>query len=163
MNKKGRKLILLMSIKDKQFIVNNWLWLNIVLCVLYFVSSYFTFSLSDWVYENFTPLYALIPGLLYVAYVLYLLYVKKKRVGFIWFSICVNGVFVLTKYLIQYQDVNILSIDNIAIMSYLLDLPILCVVKIFEKIMHQDHLFIGSFIIEILLVIGLFVRNKTRL
>ena len=74
-----------------------------------------------------------------------------------------NGVFVLTKYLIQYQDVNILSIDNIAIMSYLLDLPILCVVKIFEKIMHQEHLFIGSFIIEILLVIGLFVRNKTRL
>ena len=152
-----------MSIKNKQVIENNGLWLNIVLCVLYFVSSYFTFSLYDWVYENFTPLYALIPGLLYVAYVLYLLYVKKKRVGFIWFSICVNGVFVLTKYLIQYQDVNILSIDNIAIMSYLLDLPILCVVKIFEKIMHQDHLFIGSFIIEILLVIGLFVRNKTRL
>ena len=152
-----------MSIKNKQVIENNGLWLNIVLCVLYFVSSYFTFSLYDWVYENFTPLYALIPGLLYVAYVLYLLYVKKKRVGFIWFSICVNGVFVLTKYLIQYQDVNILSIDNIAIMSYLLDLPILCVVKIFEKIMHQEHLFIGSFIIEILLVIGLFVRNKTRL
>ena len=154
---------MIMSIKNKQVIENNGLWLNIVLCVLYFVSSYFTFSLYDWVYENFTPLYALIPGLLYVAYVLYLLYVKKKRVGFIWFSICVNGVFVLTKYLIQYQDVNILSIDNIAIMSYLLDLPILCVVKIFEKIMHQDHLFIGSFIIEILLVIGLFVRNKTRL
>ena len=152
-----------MSINNKQVIENNGLWLNIVLCVLYFVSSYFTFSLYDWVYENFTPLYALIPGLLYVAYVLYLLYVKKKRVGFIWFSICVNGVFVLTKYLIQYQDVNILSIDNIAIMSYLLDLPILCVVKIFEKIMHQEHLFIGSFIIEILLVIGLFVRNKTRL
>ena len=152
-----------MSIKNKQVIENNGLWLNIVLCVLYFVSSYFTFSLYDWVYENFTPLYALIPGLLYVAYVLYLLYVKKKRVGFIWFSICVNGVFVLTKYLIQYQDVNMLSIDNIAIMSYLLDLPILCVVKIFEKIMHQEHLFIGSFIIEILLVIGLFVRNKTRL
>ena len=152
-----------MSIKNKQVIENNGLWLNIVLCVLYFVSSYFTFSLYDWVYENFTPLYALIPGLLYVAYVLYLLYVKKKRVGFTWFLICVNGVFVLTKYLIQYQDVNILSIDNIAIMSYLLDLPILCVVKIFEKIMHQDHLFIGSFIIEILLVIGLFVRNKTRL
>ena len=154
---------MIMSIKNKQVIENNGLWLNIVLCVLYFVSSYFTFSLYDWVYENFTPLYALIPGLLYVAYVLYLLYVKKKRVGFIWFSICVNGVFVLTKYLIQYQDVNMLSIDNIAIMSYLLDLPILCVVKIFEKIMHQDHLFIGSFIIEILLVIGLFVRNKTRL
>ena len=154
---------MIMSIKNKQVIENNGLWLNIVLCVLYFVSSYFTFSLYDWVYENFTPLYALIPGLLYVAYVLYLLYVKKKRVGFIWFSICVNGVFVLTKYLIQYQDVNILSIDNIAIMSYLLDLPILCVVKIFEKIMHQEHLFIGSFIIEILLVIGLFVRNKTRL
>ena len=152
-----------MSIKNKQVIENNGLWLNIVLCVLYFVSSYFTFSLYDWVYENFTPLYALIPGLLYVAYVLYLLYVKKKRVGFTWFLICVNGVFVLTKYLIQYQDVNMLSIDNIAIMSYLLDLPILCVVKIFEKIMHQDHLFIGSFIIEILLVIGLFVRNKTRL
>ena len=152
-----------MSINNKQVIENNGLWLNIVLCVLYFVSSYFTFSLYDWVYENFTPLYALIPGLLYVAYVLYLLYVKKKRVGFTWFLICVNGVFVLTKYLIQYQDVNILSIDNIAIMSYLLDLPILCVVKIFEKIMHQDHLFIGSFIIEILLVIGLFVRNKTRL
>ena len=151
-----------MSIKNKQVIENNGLWLNIVLCVLYFVSSYFTFSLYDWVYENFTPLYALIPGLLYVAYVLYLLYVKKKRVGFTWFLICVNGVFVLTKYLIQYQDVNILSIDNIAIMSYLLDLPILCVVKIFEKIMHQEHLFIGSFIIEILLVIGLFVRNKTR-
>ena len=154
---------MIMSIKNKQVIENNGLWLNIVLCVLYFVSSYFTFSLYDWVYENFTPLYALIPGLLYVAYVLYLLYVKKKRVGFIWFSICVNGVFVLTKYLIQYQDVNMLSIDNIAIMSYLLDLPILCVVKIFEKIMHQEHLFIGSFIIEILLVIGLFVRNKTRL
>jgi len=153
----------IMSIKNKQVIENNGLWLNIVLCVLYFVSSYFTFSLYDWVYENFTPLYALIPGLLYVAYVLYLLYVKKKRVGFTWFLICVNGVFVLTKYLIQYQDVNILSIDNIAIMSYLLDLPILCVVKIFEKIMHQDHLFIGSFIIEILLVIGLFVRNKSRL
>ena len=152
-----------MSIKNKQVIENNGLWLNIVLCVLYFVSSYFTFSLYDWVYENFTPLYALIPGLLYVAYVLYLLYVKKKRVGFTWFLICVNGVFVLTKYLIQYQDVNMLSIDNIAIMSYLLDLPILCVVKIFEKIMHQEHLFIGSFIIEILLVIGLFVRNKTRL
>ena len=152
-----------MSIKNKQVIENNGLWLNIVLCVLYFVSSYFTFSLYDWEYENFTPLYALIPGLLYVAYVLYLLYVKKKRVGFTWFLICVNGVFVLTKYLIQYQDVNMLSIDNIAIMSYLLDLPILCVVKIFEKIMHQDHLFIGSFIIEILLVIGLFVRNKTRL
>ena len=152
-----------MSIKNKQVIENNGLWLNIVLCVLYFVSSYFTFSLYDWVYENFTPLYALIPGLLYVAYVLYLLYVKKKRVGFTWFLICVNGVFVLTKYLIQYQDVNILSIDNIAIMSYLLDLPILCVVKIFEKIMNQEHLFIGSFIIEILLVIGLFVRNKTRL
>ena len=154
---------MIMSIKNKQVIENNGLWLNIVLCVLYFVSSYFTFSLYDWVYENFTPLYALIPGLLYVAYVLYLLYVKKKRVGFTWFLICVNGVFVLTKYLIQYQDVNILSIDNIAIMSYLLDLPILCVVKIFEKIMHQEHLFIGSFIIEILLVIGLFVRNKTRL
>lgn len=154
---------MIMSIKNKQVIENNGLWLNIVLCVLYFVSSYFTFSLYDWVYENFTPLYALIPGLLYVAYVLYLLYVKKKRVGFTWFLICVNGVFVLTKYLIQYQDVNMLSIDNIAIMSYLLDLPILCVVKIFEKIMHQDHLFIGSFIIEILLVIGLFVRNKTRL
>ena len=152
-----------MSIKNKQVIENNGLWLNIVLCVLYFVSSYFTFSLYDWVYENFTPLYALIPGLLYVAYVLYLLYVKKKRDGFTWFLICVNGVFVLTKYLIQYQDVNMLSIDNIAIMSYLLDLPILCVVKIFEKIMHQEHLFIGSFIIEILLVIGLFVRNKTRL
>ena len=152
-----------MSIKNKQVIENNGLWLNIVLCVLYFVSSYFTFSLYDWVYENFTPLYALIPGLLYVAYVLYLLYVKKKRVGFTWFLICVNGVFVLTKHLIQYQDVNMLSIDNIAIMSYLLDLPILCVVKIFEKIMHQDYLFIGSFIIEILLVIGLFVRNKIRL
>ena len=154
-----------MNVKNKRILTvgNNCIWLNIVLCVLYFVSSYFTFSLYDWVYENFTPLYALIPGLLYVAYVLYLLYVKKKRVGFTWFLICVNGVFVLTKYLIQYQDVNILSIDNIAIMSYLLDLPILCVVKIFEKIMHQDHLFIGSFIIEILLVIGLFVRNKTRL
>ena len=152
-----------MSIKNKQVIENNGLWLNIVLCVLYFIVSYITFSLYDWVYGHFTPIYALIPGLLYVAYVLYLLYVKKKRVGFTWFLICVNGVFVLTKYLIQYQDVNILSIDNIAIMSYLLDLPILCVVKIFEKIMHQDHLFIGSFIIEILLVIGLFVRNKTRL
>ena len=154
-----------MNIKNKRILTvgNNYIWLNIVLCVLYFIVSYITFSLYDWVYGHFTPIYALLPGLFYVLYVLYLLYIRKKNVGFTWFLICVNGIYLVAIILIQYRGLNIQGIDAVSLLSYLLDLPILCVVKIFEKIMHQDYLFIGSFIIEILLVIGLFVRNKTRL
>ena len=148
-----------MSIKNKQVIENNGLWLNIVLCVLYFVSSYFTFSLYDWVYENFTPLYALIPGLLYVAYVLYLLYVKKKRVGFTWFLICVNGIYLVAIILIQYRGLNIQGIDAVSLLSYLLDLPILCVGKIVEKIVNNDCYIIISIIIEGILVFGMSCRN----
>ena len=131
-----------MNVKNKRILTvgNNCIWLNIVLCVLYFAVSCFTFSLYDWVYGHFTPLYALIPGLLYVLYVLYLLFIRKKKVGFIWFLICVNGIYLLSRFLIQYRNINILSIDTIAQLSYLLDLPILCVGKIAEKIVNNDYL-----------------------
>ena len=146
-----------MNIKNKRILTvgNNCIWLNIVLCVLYFAVSCFTFSLYDWVYGHFTPLYALIPGLLYVLYVLYLLFIRKKKVGFIWFLICVNGIYLLSRFLIQYRNINILSIDTIAQLSYLLDLPILCVGKIAEKIVNNDYHIIMSIIIEGILVFGM--------
>ena len=143
-----------MNVKNKRILTvgNNCIWLNIVLCVLYFAVSCFTFSLYDWVYGHFTPLYALIPGLLYV---LYLLFIRKKKVGFIWFLICVNGIYLLSRFLIQYRNINILSIDTIAQLSYLLDLPILCVGKIAEKIVNNDYHIIMSIIIEGILVFGM--------
>lgn len=146
-----------MNVKNKRILTvgNNCIWLNIVLCVLYFAVSCFTFSLYDWVYGHFTPLYALIPGLLYVLYVLYLLFIRKKKVGFIWFLICVNGIYLLSRFLIQYRNINILSIDTIAQLSYLLDLPILCVGKIAEKIVNNDYHIIMSIIIEGILVFGM--------
>ena len=146
-----------MNIKNKRILTvgNNCIWLNIVLCVLYFAVSCFTFSLYDWVYGHFTPLYALIPGLLYVLYVLYLLFIRKKKVGFIWFLICVNGIYLLSRFLIQYRNINILSIDTIAQLSYLLDLPILCVGKIAEKIVNNDYHIIMSIIIEGIIVFGM--------
>ena len=146
-----------MNTKNKRILPvgNNYIWLNIVLCVLYFAVSCFTFSLYDWVYGHFTPLYALIPGLLYVLYVLYLLFIRKKKVGFIWFLICVNGIYLLSRFLIQYRNINILSIDTIAQLSYLLDLPILCVGKIAEKIVNNDYHIIMSIIIEGILVFGM--------
>ena len=146
-----------MNIKNKRIVTvgNNCIWLNIVLCVLYFAVSCFTFSLYDWVYGHFTPLYALIPGLLYVLYVLYLLFIRKKKVGFIWFLICVNGIYLLSRFLIQYRNINILSIDTIAQLSYLLDLPILCVGKIAEKIVNNDYHIIMSIIIEGIIVFGM--------
>ena len=146
-----------MNIKNKRILTvgNNCIWLNIVLCVLYFAVSCFTFSLYDWVYGHFTPLYALIPGLLYVLYVLYLLFIRKKKVGFIWFLICVNGIYLLSRFLIQYRNINILSIDTIAQLSYLLDLPILCVGKSAEKIVNNDYHIIMSIIIEGILVFGM--------
>ena len=146
-----------MNVKNKRILTvgNNCIWLNIVLCVLYFIVSYITFSLYDWVYGHFTPLYALIPGLLYVLYVLYLLFIRKKKVGFIWFLICVNGIYLLSRFLIQYRNINILSIDTIAQLSYLLDLPILCVGKIAEKIVNNDYHIIMSIIIEGILVFGM--------
>ena len=146
-----------MNVKNKRILTvgNNCIWLNIVLCVLYFAVSCFTFSLYDWVYGHFTPLYALIPGLLYVLYVLYLLFIRKKKVGFIWFLICVNGIYLLSRFLIQYRNINILSIDTIAQLSYLLYLPILFVGKIAEKIVNNDYHIIMSIIIEGILVFGM--------
>ena len=146
-----------MNIQNKRILPvgNNYIWLNIVLCVLYFIVSYITFSLYDWVYGHFTPIYALIPGLFYVLYVLYLLYIRKKNVGFTWFLICVNGIYLVAIILIQYRGLNIQGIDAVSLLSYLLDLPILCVGKIVEKIVNNDCYIIISIIIEGILVFGM--------
>ena len=64
--------------------------------------------------------------------------------------------------LIQYRGLNIQGIDAVSLLSYLLDLPILCVGKIVEKIVNNDCYIIISIIIEGILVFGMENTEKLR-
>ena len=121
--------------------------------VFYCVIYYFLFiRLGLWTfYANICADSRLV--LCFICFIL--LYIRKKNVGFTWFLICVNGIYLVAIILIQYRGLNIQGIDAVSLLSYLLDLPILCVGKIVEKIVNNDCYIIISIIIEGLLVFGM--------